>query len=212
MARKISVIINGNNELSAFESGTSLLVFSPVEKVWQAVDEIKYRFNTASSVSEIRDSIRTTILKLEDCRTIIGKTVTGLPYNILERMGFEIFEADVLSERLLEEIDRELQADSAKAAEADSVHATPTSPVPTLTTGVYHLNLIELQEKYPEISSKKALQSFIETTPFYKLEVVCSHIPPWFDAILPQKRMTYTVEELDTNKLKVSIFKKVCEC
>jgi hypothetical protein len=125
-------------------------------------------------------------------------------------MGFDIFEADALSDQLLEQIDLELKADTAKIA--DTAANTPTSPVLTSTDGVYYLNLIELQEKHPEISSKKALQGFMETALFYRLEVVCSHIPPWFDVFLPQKRMTYTVEELDKNRLKVSIFKKVCKC
>ena len=55
-------------------------------------------------------------------------------------------------------------------------------PVQTQTPGVYFLNLLELQKECPEISSKKALASFLSDTPFLELHLVCAHIPPWLIA------------------------------
>ncbi len=208
MSYKISVILNDEGELTAFEEGVTLLVFSKENNVWKIENEIRYSVDLTSNISDIRNNIKDIILQLEDCKVIIGKTITGLPYNILDRMGFEIYEAQSVSDGLLEEINTELETEAAHNTSLSS--EVPTAPVETSESGVFYLNLIMLQEKHPEISSKKALQSFIETYCFYRLDLVCSHIPPWFDVILPQKRLTYSVEELERNQLKVSIIKKVC--
>ncbi len=210
MSNKIAAIFNEAQELSTFEDGAFFLVFDRQSGQWQVREEIAFSLDTAAPISDIRDSIRTIILKLEDCNTLLVKSVSGLPYNILERMGFDIFEAEAFSNSLLEDIRSEL--DEAANASAAPSSSAPTSPVPTGVEGVYFLNLIELQEEHPEISSKKALQSFIEISPFYKLEVICSHIPPWFDTILPQRKLAFTSDEIEKNKLKVTIFKKVCQC
>lgn len=205
---KIAAIFNEAQEITTFEEGSCLLVFIKEDINWQVKDEIHYRLDTSSSMAETRDNIRSIILQLMDCKILIGKSVTGLAYNILDRMGFIIYEAASVSDQLFDEILTE--SEEAAADSGATAGATPTSPVMTSEEGVYYLNLIELQEQHPEISSKKALKSFIETTPFYKLEVVCSHIPPWFDALLPQKRLIYSTQELQKNVLKVEIIKKVC--
>ncbi len=210
MHGNIAVIINEENELMSFETGNVLLVFGKESEGWQVVREIRYALDTTSDIAGMRDNIRNIISELGDCKIIVGKTISGLSYNIFDRLGFEIFEADSVSEDLMEEILNELEAEAAEVS--DYSKSSPTEPVMTSDEGVYFLNLIQLQEKHPEISSKKALQSFIETAVFYRLDVICSHIPPWFDMLLPQKKLTYDVEELERNQLKVSITKKVCSC
>lgn len=210
MHGNIAVIINEENELMSFETGNVLLVFGKESEGWQVVREIRYALDTTSDMAGMRDNIRNIISELGDCKIIVGKTISGLSYNIFDRLGFEIFEADSVSEDLMEEILNELEAEAAEVS--DYSKSSPTEPVMTSDEGVYFLNLIQLQEKHPEISSKKALQSFIETAVFYRLDVICSHIPPWFDMLLPQKKLTYDVEELERNQLKVSITKKVCSC
>ncbi len=208
MSYKIAVILNESGKLTAFERGVVLPVFGKENNVWRVVNEIRYSLDLTSDISDIRNNIRAILMQLDDCKVIVGKTITGLPYNILERMGFEIYEAQSVSDSLLEEINSELETEAAHFIPLPA--EVPTTPVETSEQGVFFLNLIMLQEKRPEISSKKALQAFIETYCFYRLDLICSHVPPWFNVILPQKRLTYSVEELEKNQLKVSISKEVC--
>ena len=210
MSGKIAVIINQNNKLTSLETGTTLILFNKQDHSWQKVKEISYKIDITTKISEIRDNIRALILQLEDCKIVVGKTITGLSYNIFERMGFEIFEAEALSSALLEEIQSDLAAETGFTTKEAA--AIPTAPISTSEPGVFFLDLIELQEKYPELSSKKALQSFIETNPFYRLDVVCSHIPPWFEVILPKKNLNYIIKDLDKHRVQVSIIKKLCQC
>lgn len=209
MSKKIAVIENEEEELSSFEKGTRINIYYKNNTQWQLSEEIRYYINTTMSMSELRDSIRSLILKLEDCNIVIGKVMSGLAYNIFDRMGFTIFEANEITSGLLDEIYNEVS--SLKSGAAISKKAA-IAPIQTETDGVFYLNLIELQTEHPEISSKKALKPFLESTTFYKLEVICSHVPPWFESVLPALRLTYLTEELENNKYKVSIVNKVCSC
>ena len=209
MANKIAVVLNNNNELSSFEEGAVLMVFSKETADWRVVDEVVYFLDTTLELQAVREKIKTVIAGLEDCRVVVGKPIRGLSYNILERLGYEIFEADMLSETLLEEISQELEA--VKENPPNEVEEVPTAPYMTSKEGEYFLNLILLQNKHPEISSKKALLPFIEGTVFYRLEVICSHVPPWFENQFPQKGLSYSVEERGPDGLKVSIIKESCK-
>ncbi len=211
MADSIAVILDSNNKISSIEAGTVLLVYSKESVGWKVIREVVYSLDTGSEINIVRENIRALISSLEDCKVVVGKTIAGLSYNCFERLGFEIYEAEAFSEALLEEIRMDLENGlSSSEAEAEAL-TVPTAPYLIAEEGVYFLNLVLLQNRHPEISSKKALQTFIESTPFYRLEVICSHVPPWFDVQLPQKGLSYSVEKIQPEGLKVSIIKESCK-
>lgn len=207
MTGTIAVIVDENDDMTSFETGRALKIYSNENGSWDFEKEVPYFIDIGLSPNEIRKQLKQIISEIGDCRIITGKSVSGLPYNILDRMGFAIFEAETLTAGLLDDIMNELEQ---YEKEKSSMSGCPTSPVPTEMEGVYFLNLIDLQEKHPEISSKKALQPFIEANLFYQLEVIVSHVPPWFDTFLPARCLTYELLALDKNLFKVIISKKLC--
>lgn len=206
MANKISIIVNSNNELTSFEEGSSIMLYNKSNDIWQIEDKISYSLSHFSSIIDTRESVKKVISNLKDCKIIIAKIMSGIPYIIFDRMGFAVFEASSISDSIFEEILSDVKGYSSNKSLA-SIDIS-TTPVETEIPGVYSINLIELQIKHPEISSKKALKSFIENTHFSKLEIICSHLPPWLEYYFAPKRMTYIMEELDINSYKVYISKE----
>ena len=207
MLKRIAVIVNDEQELSPFEKGSFINIYNKNNTQWQLFKEVRYYINTNMSLSDLRENIKSLIMELEDCKIIVGKVMSGLAYNIFDRNGFAIFEAKDITSSVLDDIYNEVSSLKAEAANSKQI---TLSPVQTEENGVFYINLIELQAKHPEISSKKALKPFLETTPFYRLEVICSHVPPWFDNILPELNLSYSTEEKVDNKYKVSILNNVC--
>ncbi len=207
MLKRIAVIVNDEQELSPFEKGSFINIYNKNNTQWQLFKEVRYYINTNMSLSDLRENIKSLIMELEDCKIIVGKVISGLAYNIFDRNGFAIFEAKDITSSVLDDIYNEVSSLKAEAANSKQI---TLSPVQTEENGVFYINLIELQAKHPEISSKKALKPFLETTPFYRLEVICSHVPPWFDNILPELNLSYLTEENGDNKYKVSILNNVC--
>ncbi len=207
MTKKIAVLVNEEEELASFEKGSCINIYTKINTQWQLFKEIRYYINTSMSLSDLRENIKSLITELEDCKIIVGKVMSGLAYNIFDRMGFAIFEAKDITSSVLDDIYNEVNSLNTEALNSKQVSL---SPIETEENGVFYINLMELQAKHPEISSKKALKPFLETIPFYRLEVICSHVPPWFDNILPGLNLSYSIEEKVDNKYKVSILNNVC--
>ncbi len=206
MSNKIAIIVNSESELTNFEEGSSIMLYNKLNDTWQIEDIIRYSLAPLSSISDTRDCVKTVISNLKDCKIIIAKTMSGIPYIIFDRMGFAIFETTAISNIILDDILSDVEEYSNKKI-LTSVELSP-SPVETEIPGVYFFNLIELQQKHPEISSKKALKAFIENAQFSKLEIICSHLPPWLGSYFSPKKLTYIMEELDMNSYKVCISKE----
>ena len=85
------------------------------------------------------------------------------------------------------------------------------TPEETNVPGYYRFDLTQVQQKHPEMSSKSALLPFLKETPFYALDLVCDHIPPWFDHQLPAMQMQYRVENKNNSATHVVITHVVCE-
>ncbi len=203
MSNKIAIIVNSESELTNFEEGSSIILYNKSTDIWQIEDIVSYSLAPLSSISDTRDCVKTVISKLKDCKIIIAKTMSGIPYIIFDRMGFAIFETSDISNAILDEILSDVEEYSSKKNLA--LMELPTSPVETEIPGVYFFNLMELQQKHPEISSKKALKAFIENAQFSKLEIICSHLPPWLENYFSPNMLSYIMEPLDMNSCKVSI-------
>ncbi|QNU67207.1 Fe-only nitrogenase accessory protein AnfO [Ruminiclostridium herbifermentans] len=205
MTNKIAVIVNSESELTNFEEGSSILLFSKLNDDWQVEHIISYSLDPLSSISDTRDCIKIVISQLKNCKIIIAKAMSGIPYIIFDRMGFAIFEATDISNTILDEILSDVEEYS--NIKHLATMEPPTSPVETEIPGVYFFNLVELQQKRPEISSKKALKAFIENGKFIRLEIICNHLPPWLESYFSPDRLSYIMEPIDMNSCKVSISK-----
>ncbi|WP_162510867.1 Fe-only nitrogenase accessory AnfO family protein [Treponema endosymbiont of Eucomonympha sp.] len=191
----IAVILSADGTIAPLESGSALAVYRRNEHTWECAETVAYTLRTDSPAA-LRDDVKNLADRVPTCSVIVGKSIAGLPYHVLDRRGFAVFEAEEFSAGLLDTVEQDVLA--AANAEAD----IPARPVETETPGQYALDLIRLQERHPEISSKKAFRDFLQTD-FTSLTVVCSHIPPWVEAELPAER--FDVEQTETNQYRLRI-------
>lgn len=178
MNKKIAVTYDGNNQLTDFVSLTYIVIFEHNGKNWEIRKKFPFSFDSIKTTKEIRDHTRNLILKLDDCKIIASVSINGLIYNVFDRMRFAVFEIKDIDNSILDKIIADIYSSLHNINNNVSV---PTTPVET-TDGIYYLDLIKLQNAYPDISSKKALRTFINNTPFIRLDIICSHVPTWLKA------------------------------
>ncbi len=185
---QIAVVLSPQGEPSSFSEDCVVKVFTKQGERWVTVRQTSVQLTSSDAPAIVRDKLKGLILVLGDCKVIAGGSISGLAYNILTRMGFYIFEISMVTEAVLDGI-----AGDVLSAPKE---VTPAQPYPseTETAGVYWLDLIALQTVSPEISSKKALKPFLESTPFVCLELLCSHLPPWLENEKGLKIQTFTEE------------------
>ena len=203
MDKKIAVTCDDNDQLTDFIGLTHMIIFEYNNNHWEIRKKFSFAFSGIKTAQEIRDKTRNLILKLDDCKIIASAAVNGLIYNVLDRMRFAIFEIESLDAAMLDKIVNDLYNN---LHNINTGAAVPTSPVET-ANGIYYLDLIKLQHAHPDISSKKALRSFLDNTPFIQLDLVCSHIPAWLNTAEYAEKLVITTRSSGTSLL-VSISKK----
>lgn len=210
MFLKLSVLTRDGQFVAGIDDCCQVNIYQFEGDAWNVTSNFQWQIGELSGMIHVRTGIQDLIERLGDCRVIIGRKITGMPYYIFDRKGFHIFEADSpVSSELLDAIQRELNHAATERKEQDSdvqkIHKTPYS---LNNDGIYYLNLIELQQAFPDISSKKALRQFLLETSFSELHLVCSHIPPWLNDIALARGMQIVHSDQDDNACRINIIIK----
>jgi hypothetical protein len=200
---KIAVIMNNYDEINSFESDAIISMFESEGIHWRVSERIPVRIDFSQELSSLRKDIQKLILKLDECKIIVGKTISGLAYQIFDKKGFDIFEVEQFNPAILDRILSDVKSTTTEKKDV-------TSPVETGVPGVYFLDLITLQQQNPEISSKMVLQPFLTNTPFLRLNVICSHLPPWMENFACLKGMKVKTEKMADGKIQLEIIKITC--
>jgi predicted Fe-Mo cluster-binding NifX family protein len=178
--KEIAVFVNSKAELCHFFAAERFVVYEKKTGVWSVAAEADFTKLTPSTPAETRKNTEALLLLLEGCDILAGGGITGIPFAVFDRAGFRIFEIGAVNDETLDGIIDELA--EAKAAQAEKAAVVENArPLETATPGIYALDLIALQSKYPEISSKMAMRDFLEKTPFMELHLKCRHVPPWLE-------------------------------
>ena len=73
-----------------------------------------------------------------------------------------------------------------------------------------YLDYLLLEIKHPEITTKKAMLPFFDSTPFFSLTVRLSHLPPWLEVGSYAEKYDISRKKTD-DALLVTIKNKVCK-
>jgi Fe-only nitrogenase accessory protein AnfO len=200
MIEKVAVIMGQDGYIGVIESKSMIDLYTKTEDEWQLFNRVEVLIKDSSNIEEVRRGVRKTVLELEDCRIILGKNVSGVAYHILDRLGFYIFEADTYYPEMFDEIIYEVEKTEGEEDRGENIPIAPYSPN---QDGIYYLDLIELQNRHPDISSKKAISQFINNQVFMRFELICRHMPPWMEQVIERRKLKCTIEKQGEDICKV---------
>lgn len=213
MNRTIAVIAGVDGKTSIFFEGIIIKVFSKTDEGWIETNDLAYSINTKLSIRAAREEIIKIEVLLapmlsEDSKIIVGSSVTGIPYNVFDLAGYTIFEIEGSPEQFLDTIEMRMDVTTDKPKDGETIIF---NDYPVLTdNGKYFMDLKTLQIKKPGVTSKQALLPFLTNEIFYSLELVCAHIPPWFDRDFDRLGLIYSVKKSGSSDLHVTVAHKVC--
>lgn len=200
---KIALCINNNNRLINFNEGTQIQIYSKNQDVWNLDDTISYTIDKIGNVQDMRMEIERIVNNIGNCKTLIAKKISGLCYTVFETSGFEIWEMDASIEEVLHSFSLDL--DQEKCEQKETIEF-----IVDQGEGHYKINLIEAMSKDKNATSKSLLLPFLKNGGFYKLGVICSHIPPWFDTTLVEMSLEHKTSKSEDGIYTVQISKKLC--
>jgi hypothetical protein len=176
----IAVFTDENGKLANFYRCVQIKIYIKEENVFQLKDTISYEKVEPISPMEIRRKTERLLDFINDCQTVAFKEIFGIPFTVFDKAGCNIFSIEDDSLEQLMEIENDILALEEEKKKRVKMGSSMV-PVETDTPGVYFFDMIKAQEKYPEITSKKALKPFFDTVPFMELRFISAHMPPWIE-------------------------------
>jgi Fe-only nitrogenase accessory protein AnfO len=207
---KIAVVENSNGETcSIFEPGF-IAVYEEDGGQWKLLSRDENEVCKASGIAAVRRALADTVKKLEGLKTLVASEISGVAFSIFEAAGFEIFTVQSTSNEILNAVKNEMD-EVAKGTQINSKSADIQLYLQRgMNSGDYFLNLCVMLAENPQLTTKSILLPYLSEGEFKRLDVVCGHIPPWFDRELQSMGLQYeTVNVLPDKKTVRIIHSKV---
>ena len=221
MEKKIGVLSDVEGAPTTLALASSVIVYERGAKEWQEIASFScmpFGADTPQDLRILGDAISD---ELGDVKVILGSGISGASYFALNRVGFLLCESQGIGDGFFDNLFRELDADedvmtiekskSGSIPSGSGPSQTLVNPQPTAQPGHYFINLKEVQQCNPLLSTKKILRPFLMGTLFLELVVLCSHVPPWLETDLPKQGLVMTIKKTDTNSCTVTITHKKCD-
>lgn len=211
MNKLIAAYLDENGKTASFKETGIVKIFTEKNKQWVVIREIPLTLDENQGMNFIRKTLKEMVEALGECKVVVAKEVVGIPYNVLDGAGFNVWEIDGVPEEFLDYVfEKEEEEKLSASIKSNDIEEIITEPVETVREGYYFIDFKEIQEKKPEITSKQVLIPFFREKVFYELEAIFSHIPKWLEAELQRLNFKMDVKKINDNEFNVIICKKVC--
>ena len=201
---KIAVCVNREGATSSLTEKGTVRVYDKSGDFWTVTEELVCEIDFDKGLACVRSELAGLIKRLDSCRVFVASEVHGQLYYLLEAGGFNSYEAEGEPEAYLDSVlEREAAEEARKLKQQED--ASASFPVASGKEGAYTFNLKKALAVNPETSSKKLLRPFLKKKEFKVLEVICDHIPRWFDTELEAMGLHLFVTKLAENEYKISI-------
>ncbi len=209
MQKAIAVILDDNERITVMNNAKKISVFYKTEQKWLLREELILPELFNGSLTEIRRGLEAVVKEIRkeirDCKLIVGKSITGLVFQVFNSAGFIISETDVFDMAILDnlysDILKEIDAFQAEQ-KADKI---PAAPVETEIKGNYFFDFNLLKSSDLPYTSKSTILPFLNSTSINRLEIICDHVMPWFEDEMKKRKLNFTVTMIKEGKCRVIV-------
>ena len=196
---KIAVLTDKEgNTLSFYEPGFVKL-FSNEKGAWNCIEEFPFELNEEKGLAGIQHCIQMMLSRLDECRILMVKFIKGVPLSILKESGLSVWKVEGSPLDFFEHIREE--EEKLRLEHQKSIKSSLPEPLPVgdKKHGIYAIDLVHVQAKGAGFNSKDVLLPFLQSRVFQKLEVICEHLPKWFEKEFDSLKLQFRIEESNDN-------------
>jgi len=205
MSMGIAVFLGENGKTKPFnQSGVTKLYFKEKSE-WKIIKEIIFEINDLMSTETIRDNIKHMADAIGECNVFVAGDIKGIPYTVLDNMGFNLLKVEGNPEDFLELV---LNSEKERKFKKQRAEIIPTPSI-NGKEGYYFIDIQVEMEDNEKLTSKQLLLPFINNTDFKELEIICTHVPLWLDNEFSKLNLSSDVEKINDGTVKVRVYPKI---
>ncbi|MDF2614322.1 MAG: Fe-only nitrogenase accessory protein AnfO [Clostridia bacterium] len=201
---KVAVFIGSDHETIAFNESGTLCVFLKKENKWDIIQKIPLTLNESMGLSRVREALLQAVKAMNGCKIIVAKKVYGVSYTVFETMQFSIWEVEGQPQTFLDDI----SAQETSYKKQDQDKSKVNNFTQQMEEGHYVINLQEMQSVNPSISSKQAIIPFLKKGVFKRIDIICSHTPPWIECEVPKYCLKMKTEQISLESYQVTLLSR----
>ncbi len=202
---KIAVVESNNQKTnSIFEPGF-VATYEEDGGKWKVLNRFENKVCNSKDIATVRMTVADTIRQLDDVKIVVASEIPGIASGIFEAAGFEIILVESSALDVLDSIKKEMLEVIEKQQEKTLKFDIMQFLEPGMNEGYFYLNMEEILLKNPDLTSKKILIPYLKNGEFCRLDVICSHVPNWFDKDLVALGFEYETVNVLPNKKTVRI-------
>lgn len=191
---KVAALLDDSGMATSPQSGGTIYIFHRDELNWVAEQKLEFRPDEHASMEAFREYVGAVCDWLGDCKVVAAGATTGYYRVTFGSFGVALWAVKGTPESFIEQVE-----DFYIKAEIAAMQTTPVEPAATIEPipdrpGHYRLDLREAMAKKGAHNSRQVLLPFFRDASFARLELICDHVPRWFDRELPQLDLRATVE------------------
>lgn len=204
----IAVLLNNDGETCSWLENGTVTLYKRLNDEWLESKSLEYSISNDTNIISLRKKLSELIESLDDCKVFVAKEVSGQLFSILESYFFNVYELDGTPSTFLNNVlisEEKLHREELLLA---SQAENKFFPEKIDKFGNYTINLKKLLQEDGTVSSKQILIPFLKDEVFESLEVVCDHVPKWFDRDLSNMGYNFHKATRKDGNISVSIFPK----
>ncbi|GEM_PF-543250 len=202
MNMKIAAFIGEDGKtISLNQSGTTKVYLKEKEE-WKIINEIAFESNDLMSSDIIRDNVKIMASAIGDCKVFVARGVKGIPYTVLDGMGFNIWKVEGIPEDFLDLV---VKGEEEEKLNKEKPEIIPT-PIKSGKEGNYFIDMKTEMQNNSNLTTKQILLPFIHKTTFNELEIICRHVPHWFEGEFNKLNLKSEIENINEGTVKVKVY------
>jgi len=148
-------------QFSLNQSGTTKVYLKEKEE-WKIINEIAFESNDLMSSDIIRDNVKIMASAIGDCKVFVARGVKGIPYTVLDGMGFNIWKVEGIPEDFLDLV---VKGEEEEKLNKEKPEIIPT-PIKSGKEGNYFIDMKTEMQNNSNLTTKQILLPFIHKTTF----------------------------------------------
>ena len=202
---KIAVVENNNQKTSSIFEPGFVAIYEDDGGKWKVLSRFENKVCNAKGIAAVRTAVADTIKQLGDVNIVVASEIPGIAFGTFQATGFEILLVENSVLDVLDSVKKEMLELIEKRQEKPREFNIMQYLEPGMNKGDFCLNMEEILSKNPELTSKKILIPYLKNGEFNGLDVICSHIPKWFNIDLGVLGFQYEIVNELPNKITVRI-------
>lgn len=195
---KIAALLDRFGRAATPSAGGTLYIYERQGSNWVTSERVTFSTVEHLSMQELRRYLAEVSGWLGDCKVVAARASHGYYRVAFGSLGVALWAVRGVPQDFIEQIEGfYAHADAAAQQTEPAPPPAAIEPIPG-RAGHYRLDLREAMAVKGAHNSRRVLLPFFRDTSFVRLEMVCDHVPRWFDSELPELGLRATVESQST--------------